>query len=232
MALLSLLFTQPKLAQIGALQLDASLNESHERSSIITDHEIEDGSQINDHIRKNPEKLIITGLVSDSPLSIIGALVGTGISTLQGGVDQLIPGGFGSAAAVAAGVGLGSLAGTITGSPRKASDTFKYLEELWELGTVFTVVTALRQYDKMAIENLITPRNSLVGGSLEFTISMKKIRIVKSAIVVVPTFQTRNSGSSTENKLGKQAGKESENLSASLLAQALDKGKELIGGFF
>ena len=232
MALLSLLFRQPKKAQIGALQLDASLSETHERSSIVTDHEIEDGSNISDHIRKNPEKLIINGIISNASVSTVGALVGTGISGLQGGVNQLLPGGFGNAAAVAAGVGLGSLAGTITGSPRSPENSFKYIEALWEQRTIFTVITALKQYDSMVIENLSVPRSATIGGSVEFTMAMKKIRIVRSAIVQVPTFQTRNAGSSSNNKLGKQAAKESENSQASILAQALDKGKELIGGLF
>ncbi len=232
MALLSLLFRQPKKAQISCLQLDASLSETHERSSIITDHEIEDGSDISDNIRLNPEKVTINGLVSNAPVSDVASLVGTGVSTLTGGIQQLLPGGFGNAVAVGAGVGLGSLAGLVTSSPRNPIDAFKYLEELWKQRQRFTIITSLTQYDSMAIENMSFPRSATIGGSLEFTISMKKVRIVKSAIVIVPSFQTRNSGAATKNKLGKQAAKESENESASLLAQSFDKGKELLSELF
>ena len=141
-----------------------------------------------------------------------------------------MPGGFGTIAAQAAGLGLGSLAGLITGSPRDPADTFKYLEELFNDRQKFTVITKLKRYDDMVIENLDVPRNSTVGGSLEFTISMKRIKIVKSALVIVPAFSTRAAGAGSKNKLGKQATKESESESASLLAQAFDKGKSLLGG--
>lgn len=232
MSLLSLIFRQPTKAQVGVLLLDASLNESHSRSATVTDHEIEDGTNISDHIRLNPDKLIIQGLISDVPLSTIGLIFGTGISALTGGVKELIPGGFGTAAAQAAGLGLGSLAGLITGTPRDPSDAFKYLEELFNDRQKFTVVTKLKRYDSMVIENLDVPRNSTVGGGLEFTIAMKKIKIVKSATVLVPAFSTRAAGASSKNKSGKQATKESDSPAASLLAQAFDKGKELFSEAF
>lgn len=232
MGLLSLIFNQPTKAQIGVLQLDASLNESHERSAIVTDHEIEDGTAISDHIHLLPDRLIIQGLVSDSPLSIIGSLTGTGISALTGGVKQLIPGGFGTIVAQAAGLGLGSLAGLITGSPRDPADAFKYLEELHNDRQRFTVVTRLKRYDDMVIENITVPRNSTVGQGLEFTITMKRIKIVKSALILVPIFSTRASGAASKSKAGKQATKESASNSASLLAQLYDKGKQSLAGVF
>ena len=231
MALLSILFDRPTLAKIGVMQLDASISEAHVMAATVTDHEIEDGTNITDHVRLQPNKLTIEGLVSDSPVTIIGALIGAGITSVLGEVNKLVPGGFGSIAAVGAGIGLGSLAGAVTGSPRDPRDAFKYLEELFQNRQPFTIITALKQYESMLVENLTVPRSAEIGKSLKFTMQVKQVRIVQSASVLVPSISTRNSGGVTKSKLGKQAGKLSDNESPSLLAQAFDKGKELLGGF-
>lgn len=75
MALFSLLFrTLGVQNRIGLLRLDATLQETHERSSVITDHPIEIGSTIQDHIQVQPRKLFMEGYVTDTPLT--GSSVG------------------------------------------------------------------------------------------------------------------------------------------------------------
>ena len=70
MALLSLLFRSLGVRnRIGLLRLDATLQEVHERSSTITDHPIETGSFIQDHIQRDPRKLFMEGFITDSALS-------------------------------------------------------------------------------------------------------------------------------------------------------------------
>tara|TARA_R100000655_G_scaffold16426_4_gene35695 strand:- start:4556 stop:5161 length:606 start_codon:yes stop_codon:yes gene_type:complete len=69
MALLSLLFRAAGFRnRIGLLRLDATLSEIHDRSSRITDHPIEGGSMMQDHIARMPRKLTIEGYVTDTPL--------------------------------------------------------------------------------------------------------------------------------------------------------------------
>ena len=53
---------------IGFVPLDATLQEMHERTSVITDHPIEGGSFIQDHIVRNPRRLIMEGFITDTPL--------------------------------------------------------------------------------------------------------------------------------------------------------------------
>lgn len=70
MALLSLLFRSLGVRnRVGLLRLDATLQEVHERSSTITDHPIETGSFIQDHIQRDPRKLFMEGFITDTALS-------------------------------------------------------------------------------------------------------------------------------------------------------------------
>lgn len=69
---LSLLFGK-KYARtsIGGVSLDAVLDENHSYTTKATTYPIEDGRTISDHIINENETVEITGVVSDSPLSIL-----------------------------------------------------------------------------------------------------------------------------------------------------------------
>ena len=70
MALLSLLFRSLGVKnRVGLLRVDATITEIHDRSSTITDHPIEGGSFIQDHIHRNPRRLTMSGFVTDTPLN-------------------------------------------------------------------------------------------------------------------------------------------------------------------
>lgn len=49
------------------LTLDASLSESHSAEAEATDHPVEQGANITDHIRPKPQMLTIEGFVSNTP---------------------------------------------------------------------------------------------------------------------------------------------------------------------
>ena len=56
---------------IKNFEIDAAISEQHEMTSEITDHPVEKGADITDHVRPKPRRYTLTGLVSDDP---IGAL--------------------------------------------------------------------------------------------------------------------------------------------------------------
>lgn len=68
---LSLLFGK-KYARttISSVLLDAVISEDHSYNSRVTNYPIESGLIISDHIISEPDTLQITGIVSDTPLSI------------------------------------------------------------------------------------------------------------------------------------------------------------------
>ena len=63
---------------IGDFQIDASITESHEFDSDVTDFPVETGSSITDNVRPKPIVVTIDGIVSDTPLGTIsGVRTGT-----------------------------------------------------------------------------------------------------------------------------------------------------------
>lgn len=56
------------------LTFDASISESHTGNAETTSHPVEQGADITDHIRRSPEELTITGIVSDTPVVSLASL--------------------------------------------------------------------------------------------------------------------------------------------------------------
>lgn len=63
--------------KVGSLVLDVTLEEEHYLNSNITDHPIEQGGVIQDHIAMDPRRLIIRGFVTDTPLFFSELPIGT-----------------------------------------------------------------------------------------------------------------------------------------------------------
>ena len=222
MALLSLIFGGPTRAQIGVMLLDAAISERHVRDAKITRNEIEDGSLVSDHVKLEPIKLTIEGIVSDSPLDFIGAALGTVVGLGTSAVQNAFKGGssfLGSVAAQTASLGLGSLSGLVQetsgtleervqGRIRDPIDAFKYLEELWQKREPFTVITKLNRYENMVIANLTVPRDARTGKSLRFTLTLEEVRTVTTSIIDVAAFQVDNRSGESQANNGKQSTKD------------------------
>ncbi len=69
---LSLLFGKKYAqTQVGAVFIDATISEDHQYNSRLTSYPVEDGRIISDNIILEPEVLQVSGIVSDTPLSIL-----------------------------------------------------------------------------------------------------------------------------------------------------------------
>jgi hypothetical protein len=65
--MLTVAWVEPS-GESGFLTLDASLREQHTGNSVITDHPVEFGANVADHIRAEPDMLVVEGIVSNTPL--------------------------------------------------------------------------------------------------------------------------------------------------------------------
>lgn len=84
MALLDLLFGVTK-AQIGSITLDASVSEDHGSEADVTEHPVEAGADIADHVRVRSPRLTINGVISNTPISLFnfGATRDRAVDTWQ-----------------------------------------------------------------------------------------------------------------------------------------------------
>lgn len=61
--------------QFGNIELDLTLEESHEWSAEATVNPVEDGAPVSDHVIEQADKIKFTGFVSDAPLTIASGSV-------------------------------------------------------------------------------------------------------------------------------------------------------------
>jgi len=56
------------------LEFDATLSETHIGNAMTTDHPVEDGADMTDHIQRVPEELQLVGIVSDTPVLFLASV--------------------------------------------------------------------------------------------------------------------------------------------------------------
>jgi hypothetical protein len=135
------------------LELDASVSETHEFSNAVTHFPIEDGSDITDHIKLDPDKITIEGFVTNSPIkNLIQMRDNPTISA--GGLDRVT-----------------SAYETLLGiSGRNGSNP-----------PLVDIFTTLRIFTDMALVSLSIPRDGATGEALRFSAEFVHVRKVSLA---------------------------------------------------
>lgn len=67
---LTTIITGPQKASIGAVVLDASISETHNAMWKVTRHPIETGSVVSDHVRREPDSIIMNAEISDIEIGL------------------------------------------------------------------------------------------------------------------------------------------------------------------
>lgn len=62
------------------IQLDASISEDHSVEAEVTEHPVEEGADISDHVRRKPDRLTIQGWISNHPILINASETAVGIA--------------------------------------------------------------------------------------------------------------------------------------------------------
>lgn len=154
---------------IDTIVVDAIKREVHPLTNTITDHPVEEGSPISDHSRQEANKLTLDCFVSNTPLSL---------EQRQRIETALGPYGFATPSA--------DDAASVTGKPQAsityADLVFTQLAQLHEKPRLITVQTSLRTYVDMAIESSTFTRESKTANGLEFTVTFKRVKIVKNKL--------------------------------------------------
>lgn len=175
---LSLLFGRPILtkfsSEVGELVLDASLSESHQYTSEVTQFPVEDGSVITDHIQNKPDQVSINGFVTNTPIR--------SFTEVAQSVDLVRPIG-------------------VSGRTELALET---LLNIHKLRVLVTIVTNLKAYKDMALTSLTIPRNAAIGDVLEFSADFVKVVKVSSALVTVENLLPVGKKGSSTKDAGKQ----------------------------
>lgn len=205
--------TDPASA-LGQLHFDVVISEEHTRGAEVTDHTVETGIAITDHVRPLPDLLELEVFVSETPIQSSDAQVGPlplqiNPAGQQGG---LLSGGttaLAGSALIAAGLLQSPYPNTITAQVLQFDTEHNYvntcydtLTRLRNTATIIAVVTPKEVYFNMVIARIEMHRDSSTGTSARFRIEMKEVRLVSSNIVSAPLPSIPRAGEI--NNLGKK----------------------------
>lgn len=160
----------PSLAA-GAVELDATTLIGFESAAEVTEHPVETGPSVGDHIRPMNGTVTLEGIITDAPI-VLPSTQAQGVSVASGTVS--LPGG-GTAVAQ-------RFSGTIN-RVRLCDET---LRELVEAGALVTLTSGLRTVDSLAITRYAPERNADTGNSMKVTMAFKRVRIATTARAPVP----------------------------------------------
>lgn len=176
MADTSLVFNN--LGKIDTIAIDATISEQHNSDVEITDHSVENGSDIADHARVKPLMLIMECCISETPIGSAQQkriADSQGVTTIQN--DPSLKDGF-------------------------AAETYSKIEVLRDSLKIITVVTRLKTYRDLMIQSISVPVDVKTGTALRFSITFKQVRLVNNKY----TTQTIANTNTTQGKKKKSLG--------------------------
>jgi len=130
------------------IELDATLRLEHTLESESSENKIEEGYIVSDNYTPKPQRLTLTGTVTDTPI--------TYLSFMSGGAG-----------------GFGALTNALKPLPPHI-DAWFILKDLWYSGRPFDVATGLDLYKSMVISRLSAPQDAMIGRQLLFTAELKQ----------------------------------------------------------
>jgi hypothetical protein len=148
-------------AKLGEIVVDAFLKETHSFSSEITEHPIESGGVIADHIYNLPFCLSIDGIISNTPMSLVGL-------TAFDSANRYLK----------------------NESNDFTQLAFEKIEELFLKRMPISIATSLKTYDQMVVENLSIERGGGNCASLHFQCTAKQILLVNQKRIKLPKPKT------------------------------------------
>lgn len=198
----------------------------------ITQHPVESGTEVTDHIQLQNGSLKIVGCISNTPLDLattIGNLAALGQSltsvssltdsALSSGIQQGV-GIIGGALMAGAGGNnvFGALKSGVTGAAADAIAR-EALLNAFHNKSIFNVVTKRQSFKNMAIKSLSFPRDSNTGEQVVFDIEMVQVRIISTGSVSVKDVASNvNTSAVKSTNLGAQVGKGVSSKAASAVA--------------
>lgn len=141
------------------LEFDCVTTETHEATSVLTEHAVESGAPVSDHKRANPDRISIEAVVTNTPL------------------DAPPPSGFASSN-VTVRVTRNSNASVIEFSEQfdRVQDVIDTLDRLRLEAIPITLSTRWRTYEHVQIVSVVRPREYTDGDSARFSIDLVSVR--------------------------------------------------------
>lgn len=170
------------------LELDAAIAEDHSYSNQVATYPVEDGPDITDHIKQDPERITIEGFISNAPVKFLSALR----------IDPIL----GPNRAVGAYEVLLSIAGyrmieaksLSNGKNSRKGNTTELSKPI-----IIDLYTKMRVFTDMVMEKLTIPRASDTGDALRFRADFVRVRKVSLQSATISYTNEKKYGSGGAN---------------------------------
>lgn len=126
------IFYPDSKAKLGELLVDAFIKETHTLSAEITEHPLESGTTIHDHVHSKPFSLAIDGIISNTPMGLVGLTAfDSAVRFIEGGSND------------------------------RVIQAFETIEDLFRKRLPLSIATSLKTYHKMVLESLSIERGEV-----------------------------------------------------------------------
>lgn len=149
--------------QQTTVQFDASISEQHTGTAQVSQHQVETGPNITDHIRPMPMTLSLQAFVTNTPInSGILSPTASPAGQITNGVLQF------------------------SSSFNRVNDVYNALLDAQAGGALIAVTTSLSLYIDFAITSIGAPRDAEHGNAVQFSIELMQILTVSVTDVSAP----------------------------------------------
>ena len=160
---------------------DATLRESHRVEVGVTDHPVEDGADVSDHVQPRPRSFTLAVLVTESPIAATPTFNASTVARL-----------------VATPV--------LLGAPNRVREVFNFLQATADGGELVDVVTPkFGTIPQCVITSIPTEISNINAGS--FSVGFRQVRIAERLTVQIPPLRPTGeaqSGAPDEQDVGVQ----------------------------
>jgi len=163
-----------------SMAFECIMETTEERASEVTEHNVEEGAAIVDHVRPKQDLVGLEVRVSNTPMDWDDP---NGIAAQYGATQQTIDLDDGRNPALA---GVKATVFGFTQDRNVLADTVAALDELRLGGVRFDVATRTGYYSGMVIEKATIKRTAKNGKGGDISISLRRIRVVSSQTVASP----------------------------------------------
>lgn len=197
MALTGITTREPN-GTIGGIWLDAVVRELHTLRSEVTRHPLESGSDIVDHVRVQPDVVVLECVVTNSPLTgdegqqKVPKSHADGARVVYQGIDVPAPTpgfnlGFSTVPLGAPGAQSTATIRRFEPKLNRVHNVFEELRAIKEQKRIVDIRTSLTDYVDMVIEEVQIPVEAGEGGNvLRFSVTAVSIRTVASKVADAP----------------------------------------------
>jgi hypothetical protein len=150
--------------EFAGIEMDAIIREQYDLSSQITDHPVDEGSEISDNIILSPRVYVMEAIVTDTPMGLLAALeqIGQTVSTVINYLKDAVLD-----------------TETENDATSRSLAAFQALVSLWEERSTFDVQTGMGLWQNMAILNIRVMVDQETAGKLHFYTTLRQVRKVK-----------------------------------------------------